>query len=81
MRNVCLLILLAHAAAPACTKEAPPSGAVSPAEGANEEPSEGADELDEEEGAAARPVESLGDDELEAECFRGRTEACDLLGH
>jgi hypothetical protein len=78
MRNESLLILLALAFSPACTKETPrPAAESAPAA---DEPDDPTDETGDDE-ASPRRVEELSDDELESECYRGRTEACDLLGH
>jgi hypothetical protein len=63
----------------ACTE-----GASEPATEATEEvPAEEArdDSEPDEAPEPARPVEELSEAELEAECFQGRREACDLLGH
>jgi hypothetical protein len=75
------LVFAAALFAAACTREAPPAAERTDERSpASAEPDEPSDELDEEDGPD-RPVEELAEEELEAECYRGRREACDLLGH
>jgi hypothetical protein len=78
-----LLVALAVGGPLACTE-----GASEPATKAAEEvPAEKAiddsepDEDPEPDEGPSRSVEELSEAELEAECFQGRREACDLLGH
>lgn len=82
-RGLSLLAFAALVALLAACKKEPPPAPEAPATAEPAEPEPEAEDAPEPEPEPEppRPVEQLSEEELEAECFRGRTEACDLLGH